>query len=81
MDYLALSIIGLITGILYNEQISRSAKKGKNPIISFPIRFFLLGILLYIVIRLWGVECSVVFTLSHLLGRFLQLCYRTFINP
>jgi len=81
MDYLILFIIGLITGILYNEQISRSAKRRKNPLISFPIRFFLLGILLYIVIRLWGIEGSIVFTLSHLLGRFLQLYYRTFINP
>jgi len=79
MDYLTLSIIGLITGILYNEQILRSAKKGKNPLISFPIRFFLLGILLYIVIKLWGIEGSVIFTLTHLLGRFLQLCYRSFI--
>jgi len=76
MERLAICIIGFLSGFLYNESIYRRVKKGKNPIVTFPVRFVLLGFLLLFIIYFYKLEGAVIFVISHITGRFLQLFYR-----
>lgn len=80
MERLAICIIGFLSGFLYNESIYRRVKKGKNPIVTFPVRFFILSILTFLVVYLYGIKGAVLFVVSHLLGRFLQLFLRVKLN-
>ncbi|WP_164930560.1 hypothetical protein [Aquifex aeolicus] len=80
MERPAICIIGFLSGFLYNESIYRRAKKGKNPIVTFPVRFFLLSVLVFFIVYFYKAEGAILFTISHLLGRFFQLFFRVRLN-
>jgi len=80
MENLAISIIGFMSGFLYNESIYKRSKKGKNPLVTFPVRFTLLGILLFLIVYFYKLEGAVIFTISHITGRFFQLILRMKLN-
>ena len=80
MEDLLLIISGFLTGFIYNEQIYQKSKKGKNPLLTFPLRFLLLAVVLYFVVNFFGIKGTFEFFISHLFGRFLQLIYRIFIK-
>ncbi|WP_461831993.1 hypothetical protein [Aquifex sp.] len=77
MEFLALTIIGFFSGILYAEEI----KRRKNPLYTLPLRFGILGVILFLVLKFFGAEGGITFTISHVIGRMLWVLYRSFIRP
>ncbi|WP_459776127.1 hypothetical protein [Aquifex pyrophilus] len=77
MEYLALTIIGFLSGILYAEEM----KRRKNPLYSFPLRFGILGTMLFFVLQFFGADGGFIFVISHVIGRLLWVFYRAFVRP
>lgn len=80
MEYVVFIILGFLSGIIYTLSIYRRARKGKNPLITFPLRFLLVGIILYLVGKTFGPKIMAVFAISHALASLLFVAYKVFEN-
>ncbi|NPA33215.1 MAG: hypothetical protein GXO04_06275 [Aquificae bacterium] len=77
MEFVALFIIGIISGVLYNEHIRLSGGTFCR-VFGFFLRIGTMGALFYAVFACCGSEGLFVFFFSHLLGRFGHLLFRVF---
>jgi len=74
-------IIGFLLGLLYSEYIFIQTKKGRNPLLTTPLRLTLLGAVLLLVIHKKGAEGGLVLVLGFTVGRTFLLLIRLFSKP
>ena len=80
MDFVLIIIVGFLSGILYTRDIYRRSKRGKNPLLTFPIRFTLLGVVLFLIGKHFGEQGLIVFSMAHLVAVFLFVSSKVFEN-
>ncbi|WP_461830251.1 hypothetical protein [Aquifex sp.] len=78
MEYVVFIIMGFLSGFIYTINIYNRAKKGKNPLITFPLRFSLLALVLYLVGREFGPKALALFAISHVLASLSFVAYKVF---
>ncbi|NPB07629.1 MAG: hypothetical protein GXN96_01720 [Aquificae bacterium] len=71
-------IIGLLLGLLYSEYIFIQVRRGRNPVLTAPLRLTLLGVVLFFVVRERGAEGGLAFVLGFVSGRTALLLMRVF---
>jgi len=78
---LLLILLGFLSGLLYAGSIYGRAKKGKNPLLTFPIRFLLTALIMFLIGERFGVKGLVIFALSHAFSVLLFTAYVVFSKP
>lgn len=81
MDFALIIIAGLLSGFLYAESIYARSKRGKNPLTTFPIRFFLTALIMFLIEERFGVKGLTIFVISHTAAMLIFTCYKTFSKP
>jgi len=78
---LLLLLLGFLSGLLYAGSIYGRAKKGKNPLLTFPIRFLLTALFMFLIGEKFGVKGLVIFALSHAFAVLIFTAYVAFLKP
>ena len=81
MDLLVIIILGLISGLLYVGNIYVHSRQGKNPILTFPLRFLMVILIMFFVKEHFETRGIIVFVISHTIGIFLFTAYKVFKEP
>ena len=81
MELALIIIVGFVSGLLYAVNIYRRSKQGKNPLLTFPVRFLITAIIMLLIGERFGVKGLIVFTLSHISALLLFATYRAFLKP
>ena len=80
MEYPLSLLGGFLSGVLYNEHIYRESRTfpRKGLLYAFKVRLLLLAGIMILVALSFGAGGLLVFTISHLVGRFAHLIWRVF---
>ncbi len=81
MNYILIIIVGFLSGLLYSVNIYARTKKGKNPLLTFPLRLSFTALLMFLIGKFFGAEGVLIFGLSHLITMLGFVAYRTFVKP
>ncbi len=81
MEFALIIIVGFLSGLLYAGNIYRRSKQGRNPLLTFPVRFFLTALIMLLIGERFGAKGLILFTLSHAFAVLLFVVYRAFVKP